>query len=214
MFEPKDMIGRDELREMLSEAEVEADPEEFERILTAVQPMRTMLRSGGLGRRRAILRGAALPPGSTAPKAAGSPRSTTLRPEPPAIELPPPTLRHLVARLGAIYVAVIAGLFAMMTAGTPAMFVFGAGTLGLLWLAITGRGLGGRSAEMNKRSEAGAIIGVALLVVTGAGPLLLLAVYSIFSPAMWREGGFVTHGAQVIGLVTVYVVWSHKRAVS
>ena len=216
MTGPTPLIEEDELRELLADAELDVDAETFQRILAAVQPMRAMIRSGGLGRRRAILRGAMLPTGPDAPRGqVSSVRPPGIRPEPREPQ-PRPTLRHLVARLGAIYLAVAAAFFAVMSMMGPSRILtvaFGAGAVALLVLAVTGRGLGGLGGGVRQREGAGTFIGMALLILTGAGPLLLLSVGSLLHPGVWIAGDFVSRATQAIGLVTLYVVGSHLRAV-
>lgn len=220
----KPPVEERELRQMLTELHVKLDEAVLPRMLAAVQPIRGKLRSESAGQRRALLMGAAITAGWIPPARRHVSTRPSVKPEEPP--RPVPTLRHLVARLGTIGLAMFMGTFALMSAGHWGGMAFFAGISGLLlFVGITGWGLGGQekrqatgtipsakvadSSGRRARRIAGAIIGIVLLHVTGILALLVISVRSVFDPRFYAEGDFFSRAFQVVGLIVIFVVVSH-----
>lgn len=220
-------IGEAELRGMLADTGLAVDETLLEPLRAAVQPMRATLRTAGESRLRAMLKGALLGIERTpalrvphpAPRGPRGSRVPVVPQEPgePAEPGPGPSLRHLLARLVALFFSAVAAMFAVMTMGPAWVFpvVLGSCSIALLVLAITGRGLGGRtgapreSGATRKFEAAKVVIGLVLFLVTGIGPFLYLAVRSVFDPRFRAEGDPVTRLLQGVGLIVLFVIASH-----
>ena len=219
-------IDEPELREMLAEAGLAVDDALIASMLAAVQPMRAKLRAAGAKEQSVLLRGARMdarrisgaPPGRVRPSATG--RTTSEEP----VKLPlRPTLRNLVARLGTLWIAMVMGLFGLMSMGTWFALFFAVIASGLLYIAVTGRGLGGwerpqavppgaadRPSRWRKAgSSAGLLVVIAILWFTGIPGLLLVFVQSVFDPRVHQEGDFVSRAAQAVGLLVLFIVVTH-----
>src|SRR5688572_20874664 len=136
-------IDEQELRAMLGEADIPVDVAFFPSLLIGVQPLRAKLRAASVAQRRILLRLALFDAGAIPSSLPARPHGEPLKlsePEPPA---PRPTLRNLVARLGTLWIATVVGTFALMAMGTWLAFVFAAITGCLIFIGLTGRGLGG-----------------------------------------------------------------------
>ena len=113
-----------------------------------------------------------------------------------------------------------------MSAGHwPMMMTFACLTGLLLYVAITGWGLGGQSAPQADtttpsrpspepearpgRRLAGAIVGIVLLYVTGLGHFLLFSVWTVLDPRFYAEGDVVSRSIQVMGLIVLFIGGSH-----
>ena len=109
------------------------------------------------------------------------------------------------------------GMFTLMTMWTWIALAFAVITGGLLFVAATGRGLGGWESPQRAapsrwsiaRSKGGLFVVVALLWFLGVPGLLLMTVWSVIDPRFYAEGDFVTRAMQVLGLLVIIVVASH-----
>ena len=205
---------------MLSESDVGVDDAILPSLLIGVQPMRVKLRAASVAQRRILLRLALFDAGAIPSAQPTRPRPTPTRPpatEPLAPEPPRPTFRNLVARLGTLWIAAVTGTFALMAMGSWFSLVFAVITGWLLFVAVTGRGLGGwerpqsvaPSGSSRARSTLGLLVVVGLLWFLGVPGLLLVMVRSVIDPRFHGEGDFVTRAMQVLGLLVILVVASH-----
>ena len=122
-----------------------------------------------------------------------------------------------MARLGTLWIATVVGTFALMAMGSWIAFVFAAITGGLIFIAVTGRGLGGwelpqsaaPSGSSRARSKLGLLVVVAILWFLGVPGMVLVFVRSVVDPRFHGEGDFITRAAQVLGLLVILVVATH-----
>lgn len=205
----------DELRELLVDAELEIDPAHFEQVLAATQPVRATLRTAGGKQRGAMLRGVAMTAGwRPAATAAGFRPLPNVR-DTPARVRERPTIDHLVMRLAAVYVGTLATIFALVLGGGVSWITlpFALPAAGLLYCAVTGRGVARFGRQAAAYPGLRALAGALMLFLTGGWFNLYLGVRSLFDRRLGGDGDMIGYSLQAVGAVTLYVLLSHGVAV-